>query len=79
VLRAEDGEIDWFVLRGGAYQRLVADGRGVLCSEVFPGLWLDADALVRGDAAALQAAVAAGVADPAHAAFRAGLGYVLRD
>src|SRR5262245_7580084 len=73
VLRAEDAAIDWFVLRGGAYQQLAADARGILRSEVFPGLWLDGPALLRGDSAALRAAVTAGAATDAHAAFRARL------
>jgi len=71
VLRAEDAAVDWFALRSGAYQRLGADAHGVLRSEVFPGLWLDVASLLRGDAAALRAAVTAGTATDAHAAFRA--------
>jgi len=73
VLRTEDAAIDWFVLRGGAYERLPADPRGILRSEVFPGLWLDGPALLRGDPAALRAAVTAGTATDAHARFRAQL------
>ena len=69
VLRTEDAALDWFVLRGGAYERLAADALGVVCSEVFPGLWLDTLALLRGDAAALRASVERGIADPAHARF----------
>jgi Uma2 family endonuclease len=73
VLRTEDAAIDWFVLRGGTYERLAADARGILRSEVFPGLWLDGPALLRGDPAALRAAVTAGTATDAHASFRAQL------
>jgi Uma2 family endonuclease len=73
VLRAEDAEVDWFALRGGAYERLVPDAAGVLRSEAFPGLWLDVPALLRGDAAALVRAVEEGVRTPEHAAFRRGL------
>ena len=74
VFRAEDAAVDWFVLRRGAYERLSPDARGWLRSEVFPGLWLDVDALLRSDIAALRAAVTAGVADPAHEAFCTSLG-----
>jgi hypothetical protein len=73
VLRTEDEAVDWFSLRGGAYERLPADAAGVLRSEVFPGLWLDGPALLRGDAAALRAGVTAGTATDEHSAFRARL------
>ncbi len=73
VWRTDDAEVDWFVLRRGVYERLAEDGSGVLRSEVFPGLWLDVAALLRGDASALRAAVAVGVRTPEHAAFCAGL------
>ncbi len=49
VWRVPDREIDWFVRRGGQYERLTPDAAGTYRSEVFPGLWLDAAALVRGD------------------------------
>ena len=42
VWRVLEQAVDWFVLRAGHYERLVPDARGVLRSEVFPGLWLDA-------------------------------------
>ena len=73
VLRAEDAAVDWFVLRRGAYELMLADANGLLRSEQFPGLWLDTAALLRGDAAALRRAVELGLEDPAHAAFRASL------
>ena len=73
VLRTEDAAVDWFALRGGAYERLVADAHGILRSEVFPGLWLDVAALLRADPAALRTVVAAGTATAGHAAFRAQL------
>jgi Uma2 family endonuclease len=73
VLRSEDAAVDWFALRGGAYERLAADPHGILRSEVFPGLWLDVAALLRADPAALRAGVTAGTATDAHAAFRARL------
>ena len=69
VLRIEDAAVDWFVLRGGAYERLASAADGRLRSEAFPGLWLDADAALRGDDAALHAALAAGTASAEHAAF----------
>ncbi|MEZ6036771.1 MAG: Uma2 family endonuclease [Planctomycetota bacterium] len=69
VLRTEDAAVDWFVLRRGTYERQLPDPAGLLRSERFAGLWLDPAALLRGDAAALRAAVDRGLADPAHAGF----------
>jgi hypothetical protein len=50
-----------------------ADADGVFRSEAFPGLWLDAAALLRGDLAAVVACVQRGTASPEHAAFAARL------
>ena len=76
IWRTEDAALDWSALRGeGAaarYEPLPADG-DVFKSEVFPGLWLDRAALLRGDAAAMLATLHAGLASPEHAAFAAGL------
>jgi Uma2 family endonuclease len=69
VWRVLDGEVDWFVLRGGQYERLAAGADGILRSEVFPGLWLDASALVNDDLARVLAVVQQGVASSEHAAF----------
>ncbi len=49
VWRVLDRQIDWFSLRDGQYERMSVDDAGLYKSEVFPGLWLDAAALVRGD------------------------------
>lgn len=71
VLRSEDAAVDWFALRGGRYERLEPDANGVLRSEVFPGLWLDVAALLRGDDAAIHAALRTGLTTSEHAAFAA--------
>lgn len=63
VLRSEDAEVDWFVLRAGAYERLAPDAAGVLRSEAFPGLWLGVPALLAGDDAGMVAVLRAGLAD----------------
>jgi Uma2 family endonuclease len=73
VWRVQDREIDWFVLREGQYQSLAAGDDGILRSTVFPGLWLDRTALLRGDLAAVLAVVQQGLASADHAAFVAGL------
>lgn len=73
VWRVLDRAIDWFVLRADQYVQLPADDRGVLKSEVFPGLWLDAPALVRGDLVQVLTVVQQGLATPEHQAFVAKL------
>jgi len=73
VWRVLDQEIDWFVLRAGQYERLPLDVEGLYRSEVFPGLWLDPAALLRGDLATVLAVVQRGLASPEHAAFAARL------
>jgi Uma2 family endonuclease len=69
VWRVMDRAIDWFALREGQYRRIEPATDGLLHSEVFPGLWLDADAMIRGDLPAVLAAVGQGTASPEHAAF----------
>jgi Uma2 family endonuclease len=73
VWRVLDRAIDWFVRRDGRYERLAPDPDGILGSEVFPGLWLDPEALVRGDLARVLSVVQQGTASPEHAAFVARL------
>lgn len=69
VWRVLEREIDWFVLRAGQYERLPLDAEGLYRSEVFPGLWLDPAALLRGDLTTVLAVVQRGLASPEHAAF----------
>jgi Uma2 family endonuclease len=69
VWRVLDSRIDWFVLRSGVYERLAADDRGVVRSEHFPGLWLNAAALLQGDLAATLRTLDEGRATAEHAAF----------
>ncbi|MEB3282410.1 MAG: Uma2 family endonuclease [Lyngbya sp.] len=49
VWRVEDEELDWFRLKEGKYIPLETNSEGVICSEVFPGLWLDKTALLAGN------------------------------
>ncbi len=69
VWRVLDETIDWFVLRDGNYEPIAADAEGLRKSQVFPGLWLDSAALLRGDLVAVFAVVQRGLASPEHADF----------
>jgi len=69
VWRVLENAIDWFVLRDGRYEPLHTDGTGVFKSEVFPGLWLDAATMVRGDTATVLKVLAEGLANNEHEEF----------
>ena len=73
VWRTVERAVDCFVLREGSYERLVPEVEGVLKSLLFPGLWLDAPALLRNDLAAAVATANRGSASPEHAEFVARL------
>jgi Uma2 family endonuclease len=62
-------KIEWFVLRGGRYEPLALAADGLHRSETFPGLWLDAAALLKGDLARVVQVVQQGLASEEHAAF----------
>jgi hypothetical protein len=53
----------------GQYELIAADRNGVLRGTVFPGLWLDATALLRGDLGAVLAVVRQGLSTPDHETF----------
>ncbi len=67
--RDKDQTIDWFILRRGKYQRLAPTKNGLLKSKVFPGLWLDAKALIAGDMIKVLETVQQGIASPEHRRF----------
>jgi Uma2 family endonuclease len=62
-------EVNWFKLEAGQYAPLSPDDDGLLRSRVFPGLWLDVEALLRGDLATLLSVLQRGLASPEHGAF----------
>ncbi len=69
VWRTYDAQVDWFALRGGRYHRLRKGADGTCRSRVFPGLWLNASALLQGDMATVLSVVQQGVASPEHQKF----------
>jgi Uma2 family endonuclease len=68
VWQTRNGKIDHWILRGKEFAPLVASD-GIFQSENFPGLWIDADALVTGDLAKALKTVQQGIASPEHATF----------
>jgi Putative restriction endonuclease len=73
VWRVLDEAVDWFIRRGDQFVPLAPGADGLLRSETFPGLWLDAHALVHLQLAAVLAVLQQGLASPEHAAFVAHL------
>jgi len=61
--------VRWFVLQDGTYREVEADAHGLFKSTVFPGLWLDASALLRRDVRQVMATLQHGMETPEHAAF----------
>jgi hypothetical protein len=62
------------LINEGEYQRQQPGGDGLVRSHVFPGLWLDVAALLRGDLAAVLAALQHGLKSSEHAEFVKRLG-----
>ncbi|MHC4401173.1 MAG: Uma2 family endonuclease [Planctomycetota bacterium] len=69
VWRVFDRKVSWFILREGRFDPLPEDPAGTFKSQVFPGLWLDVEALLDGDQAALLARLNEGLAAPEHEQF----------
>jgi Uma2 family endonuclease len=61
VWRTLDREIDWFSLQDGEYIRLEFDEKGVIKSQVFPGLWLAVESMLSGSMADVLAVLQAGL------------------
>ena len=69
VWRVLDKQIDWFMLRRGKFVRLKPDENGHYRSHVFPGLWLDPAAMIRGELTTVLDLVRRGLASPEHEKF----------
>jgi Uma2 family endonuclease len=69
VWRVLDREFDWFALREGRYLPQTIDPQGWLHSELFPGLWLNVSAMLRGDLRSVLNTLEQGIASPEHGQF----------
>ena len=69
----KDSIVEWNVLRNGTYEQLAPNESGVLCSENFPGLWLDPVALLGGDMQRVLSILQDGLATHEHQNFIAKL------
>jgi Uma2 family endonuclease len=64
-----DARLHWFDFAAGDEARIETDARGLLRSRTFPGLWLDAAALLAGDLKKVLAVAQRGVASAEHRNF----------
>ncbi len=69
VLALRTQQVFWFTLRRGKYVEVPLPADGVFRSSEFPGLWLDAEAMLHNDRRRVLAALGQGLAAPEHAAF----------
>ena len=68
-------KLDWFYLEEGVYQSLTPDEAGILCSRVFPGLWLNEPQLLQNNLAAVLNTLQLRLQSSEHEAFvRSGIG-----
>ena len=69
VWRVYDREFDWFRLKEGKYIKLQPESIGIIKSEIYPGLWLDIDALLEGNLSKVLAVLQQGIATEEHQKF----------
>ena len=69
IWRVYDHQFDWFRLQQGEYIQLQPNADNIICSQIFPGLWLDKIALLRGDLGTVLAVLQQGLASPEHENF----------
>ncbi|NEU76360.1 Uma2 family endonuclease [Hassallia byssoidea VB512170] len=69
VWRVYDRQFDWFRLQEGEYIQIEPNTDDIVCSQVFPGLWLTKSALLSGDLAKVLAVLQQGLSTPEHQTF----------
>ncbi len=73
VLDLQRKLVHWSRLVDGRFVPIEPDIDGILHSHIFPGLWLDPSAMIKGDITRVLAVLNLGLASPEHAAFVAEL------
>lgn len=69
VWQVTSGRLNWFSLQGEEYIELLPDAKGIIKSQVFPGLWLLVSALLAGDMVDVMANLQAGLSSTEHQEF----------
>lgn len=73
VLALRTQQVFWFIRQRGKYKEVPLPADGIFRSRIFPGLWLDAEAVLSNQRSRVLAALKQGLATPEHAAFVAKL------
>ena len=73
VVELDPNRIHWFIRSGSRFKKLAPGPDGIYRSKIFPGLWLDAEALFAENRQRLIEVLEQGLATPEHAAFVANL------
>lgn len=69
VWQVMEQRLSWFSLQEEEYVALQPNAEGIICSEVFPGLWLAVTALLAGNMSAVMATLQTGLATMEHEMF----------
>ena len=69
VIALRQQAVFWFSRQDGKYADMAAGEDGILRSLVFPGLWLDPEALLRFDRQRIREVLHRGLASPEHVLF----------
>ncbi|MGA9380248.1 MAG: Uma2 family endonuclease [Phormidium sp.] len=69
VWQVFEQKIDWFSLQDGDYVSLMPNDQGVICSAIFPGLWLDIAAMLQGNMPQVLAVLQGGISSEEHQVF----------
>lgn len=69
VWQVFEQKIDWLALENGDYVLLSPNAQGIICSLVFPGLWLDVAAILSGNMRQVLATLQTGIDSQAHQEF----------
>jgi Uma2 family endonuclease len=69
IWQSFENQLHWFHLVEGEYQPLLANEDGIICSQVFPGLWLAVEALLNNQMARVLEVLQLGLNSPEHKEF----------
>jgi hypothetical protein len=79
VIELDPNRVHWFIRRDDRFENLDPGADGIHRSEVFPGLWLDSQALYAEDLDQLIEVLERGLATPEHSEFADRLSLARRD
>lgn len=69
IWRVDDNLLEWYVLRDSGFELQPLSKDGIFRSETYPGLWLNASAMLQRDGKAVMTALNDGLSHSDHASF----------